>query len=71
MGYGGTGSVQAVCANSGLPSTFARVFDQSNFIVSGVSCIQFGYFMTGQTIVTLSVYIDSTGGEPDWASMRL
>lgn len=36
-----------------------------------LSCIQFGYFMEGQTTVTLGVYIDSTGGAPDAASLRL
>jgi hypothetical protein len=36
-----------------------------------LSCIQFGYFMEGQTTVTIGVYIDSTGGAPDAASLRL
>lgn len=36
-----------------------------------LSCIQFGYFMQGQTTVNIKVYIDSTGGAPDTASMTL
>jgi hypothetical protein len=50
------------------------VFDQKSFNNLddlSLSCIQFGYFMEGQTTVTLGVYIDSTGGAPDAASLRL
>jgi hypothetical protein len=52
---------------------FSRVFDQDTFDLDGMllSCIQFGYFMEGQTTVTIGVYIDSTGGAPDAASLRL
>lgn len=36
-----------------------------------LSCVQFGYFMNGQTTINLNVYIDSNGGTPDAASMTL
>lgn len=53
---------------------FCRVFDQTTFKNLDdllLTCIQFGYFMEGQTTVTLGVYIDKTGGAPDAASLRL
>jgi hypothetical protein len=72
MGFKLKGKMDAVCSASQEESTYARVFDQASFNLKGmeISCIQFGYFMMGKTNVTLDVYIDSNGGEPDYASMR-
>jgi len=53
-------------------TSYARVFDQSSFDLNmSVSCIEFGFKMLGQEDITLNVYIDSTGGDPDEASLRL
>jgi hypothetical protein len=53
-------------------TSYARVFDQSSFDLNmEVSCIEFGFKMLGQEDITLNVYIDSTGGDPDEASLRL
>jgi hypothetical protein len=72
MGYGYKGKMDAVCSGAHEESTYARVFDQQSFNLKDleISCIQFGYFMMGKTNVTLDVYIDSNGGDPDYASMR-
>lgn len=66
MGLNGEGKLSAVCASEDETSTYARVFEQDDDdVVLSVSCIQFGYFMNGQTEVTLSLYMDANGGEPD------
>jgi len=71
MGANKEGQLSAACDNA--TSKYARVFDQQSFNLDGfkLSCIQFGYFMEGVTDVTINVYIDSTGGEPDYPSLEL
>jgi len=57
----------------GGTSTFARVFSQSDFVgldQLNISCIQFAFYMLGAADVTVTVYIDSNGGVPDYDSMR-
>lgn len=72
MGYNGAGSLTAVCANVNQNSTYARVFEQDDSVDElSVSCIQFGYFMQGKTTVTLSLYMDANGGDPDAAMVLL
>jgi len=72
MGYQAQGSLAAACGDT-ADSTYARVFDQKTFKLKkfSLSCIQFAYFMEGRTNVTIDVYIDTTGGAPDYASMEL
>ena len=71
MGLNGEGMLTAVCASEEETSKYARVFEQDDDDeMLSVSCIQFGYFMNGQTEVTLSLYMDANGGEPD-ANMEL
>jgi hypothetical protein len=72
MGDSSNAIVQPPC--DGEVNTYARAFDQNRFKNLddfSLSCLQFGYFMEGQTTVTMGVYIDSTGGAPDAASLRL
>jgi len=64
MGYNGQGMMTAVCDFEQQFSSYARVFEQDDDDLS-VSCIQFGYFMNGQTQVVLSLYMDEDGGDPD------
>ena len=71
MGYNAQGKIATACSGEGTNSSFARVFTQDSFKFADLSCIQFGYFMEGQTEVTLGLYIDTTGGDPDWESMEL
>jgi hypothetical protein len=73
MGYGNSGSLTAACKEEKMMSYYARVFDQQSFDLGNftLSCIQFGYFMEGQTYATLQIYVDTNGGSPDWASMNL
>jgi hypothetical protein len=71
MGYNAQGKITSVCSEEGTNSSYARVFTQDAFDFADMSCIQFGYFMEGQTDVTLGLYIDTTGGDPDWDSMVL
>lgn len=70
MGFQGSGALTAVCADESMTTQYARVFEQGDEGSLEVSCIQFGYFMNGQTQVSLSLYMDSNGGEPD-ADMTL
>jgi hypothetical protein len=72
MGASAGAALTAVCAAEGQTSTYARVFEQDPDVDAlSVSCIQFGYFMNGQVDVTLSLYMDSDGGEPDDAMALL
>jgi len=51
---------------------YVRVFSQDDWEGDlEISCIQFGYFMMGQTNVSVSAYVDKTGGVPDKASLEL
>lgn len=47
----------------------ARVFNQLDGLE--ISCIEFAYRSLGQEELTLSLYVDSTGGAPDLESMTL
>mmetsp|Transcript_25457 Transcript_25457/g.42907 ORF Transcript_25457/g.42907 Transcript_25457/m.42907 type:complete len:906 (+) Transcript_25457:32-2749(+) len=71
MGQAG-GRLESPCADT-APSKFARVFSQDEFSMNDftVSCVQFGYYMMSVADVTVELYIDRTGGEPDEASLEL
>lgn len=74
MGQAG-GRLQSPCAAADVPSAtkFARVFDQSEFAMNDftVSCVQIGYYMMSVADVTVELFVDRTGGEPDTASLEL
>jgi hypothetical protein len=66
------GRMESPCADT-APSKFVRVFEQDEFAMNDftVSCVQFGYYMMSVTDVTVELYIDRSGGEPDAASLEL
>ena len=55
--------------SSGQNSVIARVFEQKDGLE--ISCIEFAYRSLGQDELTLSLYVDSTGGNPDVDSLTL
>jgi hypothetical protein len=69
------GRLQSPCETAAEPSPtkFARVFEQTDFAMNdfSVSCVQFGYYMMSVADVTIELYVDSSGGAPDAASMQL
>jgi Zn-dependent metalloprotease len=67
------GRMSSPCEASAQATKFVRVFEQTDFSLNdfSVSCVQFGYYMMSVADVTLEVYIDRTGGEPDAASLEL
>lgn len=57
-----------VCGE-GQTSSIVRVFDQVDNL--SISCIEFAYRVLGPQELTLSLYIDETGGNPDIDSLTL
>ena len=53
----------------GKVDTVVRVFDQVDNL--SISCVEFAYRVLGQQELTLLLYVDETGGDPDIGSLTL